>query len=131
MNSQPFWSDPIGIVAFAVMVAVIALVVWSAARLHIAFRRLRLVIPLAALGLGGFGGYRVLQFEWSDAAFLVRQFVFLIALGVVVSGAMALSPGTRQVGRRGVVGTLLMLTGFVAVYLGGYLLGLQGWRPEP
>jgi hypothetical protein len=131
MTSQPIWSDPIGLLVLAVTIAFTAAVVWGLARLDLAVRRARPLIMLAVVGLGGLAGYGVLleRSSWL-ASTLWLQFAFLILLGLAVSGLMMALPKTRALGRRGIVGVLLMAAAFEAVYLSGYLAGLHGWRGE-
>ena len=131
MNSQPIWSDSIGLLVLAVTIAFIAGLVWGLACLDLAVRRARPLLVLAVVGLGGFAGYSVLleRSSWL-ASTLWSQFAFLMLLSLAVSGLMMALPTTRALGRRGIVGALLMAAAFEAVYLSGYLAGLYGWRGE-
>jgi hypothetical protein len=131
MNSQPIWSDPIGVLVLAVTIAIIASVVWGMARLDMAVRRARPVILVAVVGLGGLAGYSVLPLRSSWlAASLWSQYVLLMLLALIVSALMTALPKTRALGRRGIVGVLVMAAAFELVYLSGYLAGLHGWRGE-
>jgi hypothetical protein len=131
MKSQPIWSDSIGLLVLAVTIAVIAAVVWGLARLDLAVRRARPLIVLAVVGLGGLAGYRVLleRSSWLGST-LWLQFAFLMLLSLAVSGLMMAMPNTRALGRRGIVGVLLMAAACEAVHLSGYLAGFHGWRGE-
>jgi hypothetical protein len=116
---------------FVAFVALVALVAWAVARLYVAVPSVRVALVPLAIVPGALAAYDVLRISSSYAAALVWQnYAYIIVLALAVSGTMAAVNRTRSEGRIAVAGGLLMLAGFVNVYLTGYLLGFYAWRGE-